>query len=51
MQSARIVAEHGDQYLPIFERLEHEFNEWKAREDTLDRAIKLAAELDDPEMG
>jgi len=42
LQAAKIVALHGEKYLPIFERLETEFRKRKKQVDTLNRAIKLA---------
>lgn len=41
-QAAKIVARYGDKYLPIFERLEKEYHDKKARVKTLNRAIKIA---------
>lgn len=42
VQAARIVARYGEQYLPIFERLENEMN--AARDDSLrlSRAFEIA---------
>ncbi len=42
LQAAKIVALHGEKYLPIFERLEKEYKERKKQVNTLNRAIKLA---------
>ncbi len=42
LQAAKIVALHGEKYIPIFERLEKEYNERKKQIETLNRAIKLA---------
>jgi len=42
LQAAKIVALHGEKYLPIFERLEIEFRERKKQVDALNRAIKVA---------
>lgn len=42
LQAAKIVALHGEKYLPIFERLESEYKTRKKRDDALYRAIKLA---------
>ncbi|MCK4841519.1 MAG: hypothetical protein KAT04_06510 [Methylococcales bacterium] len=42
LQAAKIVALHGEKYLPIFERLEKEYKERKKQVSTLNRAIKLA---------
>lgn len=41
-QAAKIVARYGDKYLPIFERLEKEYNERKDKVKTLKRAIQIA---------
>lgn len=40
--SAKIVALHGDAYLPIFERFEAEVEAARKREAARQRAIKLA---------
>lgn len=42
LQAAKIVAHHGEKYLPIFERLEKEYKERKKQINTLNRAIKIA---------
>jgi len=41
-QAAKIVARYGDKYLPIFERLEKEYQSRKDKVKTLKRAIKIA---------
>ena len=41
-QAAEIVARYGDKYLPIFERLEKEYQNRKDKVKTLNRAIKIA---------
>jgi uncharacterized membrane protein YkoI len=41
-QAAKIVARYGDKYLPIFERLEKEYQNRKDKVKTLNRAIKIA---------
>lgn len=41
-QAAKIVAQHGDKYLPIFERLENEYKDRKDKIEALNRAIKIA---------
>ncbi len=41
-QAAKIVARYGDKYLPIFERLEKEYQSRKDKVKTLNRAIKIA---------
>ncbi|GAB1261475.1 hypothetical protein [Aurantivibrio plasticivorans] len=41
-QAAKIVARYGDKYLPIFERLEKEYQNRKDKVKTLKRAIKIA---------
>ncbi len=42
IQSAQIVAKYGDKYLPIFERIENEFNKRKEESATMKRAIDIA---------
>lgn len=42
LQAAKIVARHGDTYLPIFERIEMEYQERKKQIDALNRAIMIA---------
>lgn len=42
LQAAKIVARHGDTYLPIFERVETEYQERKKQIDALNRAIMIA---------
>ena len=39
---AKIVATHGDVYLPIFERLHTELEEFKNKQDMLERAFQVA---------
>ena len=41
-QAAKIVARYGDKSLPIFERLEKEYQNRKDKVKTLKRAIKIA---------
>lgn len=41
-QAAKIVARYGDKYLPIFERLENEYQGRKDKIEALKRAIKIA---------
>lgn len=41
-QMARIVARHGEKYLPIFERLENELNEQREKYNLMQRALEAA---------
>ena len=40
--AALCIAEHGDAYLPLFERLEAEVEAARAKESARERAIRLA---------
>jgi len=40
--AARIVARYGDQYLPIFERLENELSALQTKTERLRRALEIA---------
>ncbi len=42
MQSANIVAIYGERYLPIFERLEKEYENRKQKDDMLTKAISIS---------
>ena len=42
IQAAKIVAVHGDKYLPIFERLESEYQKSEKRKEILNRALEIA---------
>ena len=44
VQAAKVVAEYGDTYLPIFERLEKELKEAEKKQSAIDRALKIAKE-------
>lgn len=44
VQAAKVVAEYGDTYLPIFERLEKELKEAEKKQSSIDRALKIAKE-------
>lgn len=44
---AEVIANHGAEYLPIFERLERELEEHRARENALERALNLSREKRD----
>lgn len=44
VQAAKVVAEYGDTYLPIFERLERELKELEKKQSSIDRALKIANE-------
>lgn len=40
--AAGLVAEHGDQYLPLFERLDREMRAIAEKETTMRRALAIA---------
>ena len=42
--AALVVARHGEAYLPLFERMEHEVANLEKKEDALARALHLAEE-------
>ena len=42
IQSAHIVARYGSHYLPIFERLENEYNQRIKENDSLTKAKKIS---------
>ena len=42
IQAAKIVAVHGDKYLPVFERLEREYKTCKKKRETLRRVLEIA---------
>ncbi len=42
IQAAKIVTVHGEKYLPIFERIEKEYQERKKKLDALNRAIAIS---------
>ena len=44
--AARIVALHGEIYLPIFERLDKELTAARAEATLMDRAIEIAREIE-----
>jgi len=44
VQAAKVVAEYGDTYLPIFERLEKELKEAEKKQSAIGRALKIAKE-------
>jgi len=46
IRAAKILALHGETYLPIFQRLEQEFNKRKEEAEILDRAIEIALSVD-----
>ena len=46
LQSANIVAVHGEEYLPIFERLENEYNQRLAKSALLTKAINISKSND-----
>lgn len=41
--AAMIVAEHGEEYLPIFERLQTELNSFSAKKKLVDKAKEIAS--------
>lgn len=43
--AARMVADHGEKYLPLFERLDREMNLQKEREAIKNRALIIANKL------
>lgn len=43
---AHIIAKYGEQYLPIFERLEKEIGIRMERQKYLDKALKIATQND-----
>lgn len=45
--AARIIARYGEQYLPIFERLENEMNDVQDDSLRLSRAIEIARTTSD----
>ncbi len=40
--SAKLVKLYGKKYLPIFERMCHEVENWKRDEDLINKAIRIA---------
>lgn len=42
-ECAVIIAQCGEQYLPIFERLEREITNHKKRQELLSRALKISS--------
>jgi Skp family chaperone for outer membrane proteins len=42
IQAATIVAKYGDKYLPLFKRLEAEFNKRKEETEAMNRALDIA---------
>ena len=45
---ANIVTEHGEDYLPIFERLHNELEDHMAKRKLLSKAFKISNKSDDP---
>jgi|GEM_PF-2690677 len=43
-ECAKIIATHGEQFLPIFERLEEEIELRKKRVESLNRAIQIGTQ-------
>jgi hypothetical protein len=43
---AKIVALHGDVYLPLFQRIEEELKQSKAQDEVRLRALKLAYQME-----
>ena len=44
-QAAKLVAEHGEKYLPIFERLEKEMHNMQNKEAAIKRALEVATNV------
>jgi len=44
---ANIVTEHGEDYLPIFERLHNELEDHMAKRKLLSKAFKISNKVDD----
>lgn len=42
LRAAKIVAMHGEKYIPIFRRLEKEYEKRKERNATFQRAVEVA---------
>ncbi len=47
--AAQLVAHYGDEFLPVFIRLEHEVQEIERRNSAIERARALAQKLADEE--
>lgn len=47
--AAQLVARYGDEFLPVFIRLEHEVQEMEKRNSAMERAKALAKKLADDE--
>lgn len=47
--AAQLVANYGDEFLPVFIRLEHEVQEMERRNSAMERARALAQKLADEE--
>lgn len=45
--AAKVVAKYGETYLPIFERLEQEYQSRKETKKVLERALTIADETSD----
>ena len=41
---AQIITKYGEQYLPIFERLESEIDSRNKRQQSLDKAVKIGTQ-------
>ena len=46
VQIAQIINTYGEKYLPIFERLDNEYNQRKAQQDLLTKARNISNSLD-----
>ena len=43
---AKVIAMHGEKYLPIFERLDNELHQRKKQDCLLQKALKIATQND-----
>ena len=46
LQAAKVVAEHGEKYLPIFERMQEEYQIQQKKSALIKRAVSLANKAD-----
>ena len=42
LQAAKVVADHGEKYLPIFERMQEEYQMQQKKSALIKRAVSLA---------
>lgn len=45
LQAAKVVTEHGEKYLPLFERMQEEYESHKQKSELIKQAIYLASSL------